>query len=98
MKRTIVFFLFVFSIFQGVKAQEVVVKDRLSLATLELVAISSRQPVASAMTDIRGRAPIGAFAGSDTIYFTMLGYEPKMLSFKALERKKYVVYLQPSVL
>lgn len=96
MKRTIVFFLFVFSIFQGVKAQEVVVKDRLSLATLELVAISSRQPVASAMTDIRGRAPIGAFAGSDTIYFTMLGYEPKMLSFKALERKKYVVYLQPS--
>lgn len=96
MKRTIVFFLFVFSIFQGIKAQEVVVKDRLSLATLELVAISSRQPVASAMTDARGRAPIGAFAGSDTIYFTMLGYEPKMLSFKALERKKYVVYLQPS--
>ncbi|MDP3462510.1 MAG: TonB-dependent receptor [Bacteroidales bacterium] len=96
MKRTIVFFLFVYSIFQGVKAQEVVVKDRLSLATLELVAISSRQPVASAMTDARGRAPIGAFAGSDTIYFTMLGYEPKMLSFKALERKKYVVYLQPS--
>lgn len=96
MRRNYILAISLFFIAQVMIAQEVLVKDRQTLSNLGFVAISSSEPQASAVTDMRGLAPMQAFAGADSIFFTMLGYETKVLSYKALERKKFVVYMQPS--
>ncbi len=96
MRRYYIITITLFFVARAIIAQEVLVKDRQSLSNLGFVAISSPEPQASAVTDMRGLAPVQAFAGADSIFFTMLGYETKVLSYKALERKKFVVYMQPS--
>lgn len=66
-------------------SQTVIITDRASGEPLELVALTSDSPMASASTDIRGRADISAFKGSGRIVISRIGYRTEALSFAEIE-------------
>ncbi len=78
-------------------AQKVVVRDRVTRAPLEFVTISSSRIGEFVATDREGKADISAFAGLDSIRFSIVGYENRMLSYEALEKEGFQVFLRESL-
>ncbi|MDO8898250.1 MAG: TonB-dependent receptor, partial [Bacteroidales bacterium] len=79
-----------------VSAQHLTVLDAETRSPLSYVSVTRNNPRASMLTDERGKALISPFEGADSIYFSILGHEPKILSFAVLKSKKFVVLLKPS--
>nr|NQU89536.1 TonB-dependent receptor plug domain-containing protein [Bacteroidota bacterium] len=84
-------------VFSGfTKAQKLIIKDNVTRQPLEFVTIYSTSLNASALTNIRGEADIGAFVNSDDIMIRMVGYQPKVTSFKYLQRINFRLFLEQS--
>lgn len=75
-------------------AQQVVVLDRDHNSPLAYVTVSSNKPKQSTFTDLQGKADIVDFAGIDSIYFSLLGYKTKLLTFKQINQKGFVIYME----
>ncbi len=63
-------------------AQQVFVLDRDHNSPLAYVSISSNNPKQSTFTDLQGKTNIADFKGFDSIFFSLLGYKTKLLSYK----------------
>lgn len=77
-------------------AQVITVLDAETRSPLPYVSISSYQPRATSLTDERGRADLTSFKEADSIFFNILGHQPKVLSYSVLQSKKYTILLKPS--
>jgi hemoglobin/transferrin/lactoferrin receptor protein len=96
--RKIVFFL-IFSIFTiPTEAQVLTVKDKATHQPLELVAIYSQHPQASAVTDARGHAEISEFEGADSIRIELIGFVSCLYTYHQLEAMQFEVFLEQSPL
>jgi hemoglobin/transferrin/lactoferrin receptor protein len=78
-------------------AQVLTVKNKIDRRPLEMATIYSLAPALSAFTDAKGRADVSAFAGADSIFIRMIGYEPATYSFQQLEEQDFTVYLEESL-
>jgi len=79
----------------GLKAQTVKLIDQ-QKSPLEFVAISAVSPKLSSLTNENGIADISVFRDLDSIYFSSLGFETRVLSWKALEENNFLVVLRSS--
>lgn len=95
MKRSTLLLL-VLILYTAGYAQVVTVKDKESGHTLELVNISSEKPKTFTVTNAAGQANLSKFKGSDELVFQMLGYKTERFSFAQLEKKNFLVYLEPT--
>ncbi len=77
-----------------VHSQQLVVLDRDHSSPLAYVTVSSNTPKQSTFTDMQGKADMAAFAGADSIYFSLLGYKTKLLSYKQLNQKGFIIYME----
>lgn len=91
------YFLLIFS-FSGllIHAQQLMVKDNVTLQPLEYVTIFSLSNNASAMTNIKGRADIESFRGANDIKIRLVGYQPKQMTFDQLAETGFAIKLEPS--
>lgn len=96
MTRFLLLGLLLFGLLFVSNAQTLTILDAETRSPLPFVTISSISPFATALTDERGKAAIGAFQQADTIYFQLLGYEVKQLSYKLLREKRFVILLKPT--
>ena len=78
-------------------AQVLTVKNKIDRRPLEMATIYSLAPAISAVTDAKGRADVSAFAGADSIFIRMIGYEPATYSFQQLEEQDFTAYLEESL-
>ncbi len=78
----------------SILAQEVSVVDALTRSPLPFVTITSKK--VSFITNEFGKADVTSLKGNDSIYFGILGYETKVVSFRQLENKKFVVLMKPT--
>lgn len=72
------------------------IEDKADRRPLELVSVSSRGPMASAMTDSKGKVDITPFFGADSIHFSLIGFEPAIYSFQQLAGMGFVLLLEPA--
>lgn len=96
MNKSLLLFFLLFGLFHLVPAQTITILDAETRTPLPYVTISSVSPFATALTDERGRAAVSAFQQSDSIYFQLLGYETKLLSYKLLREKRFSILLKPT--
>lgn len=75
-------------------AQTVSVIDALTREPLPYVNISSGSN--SFITNEKGQASVDMLKGVDSIYFSILGYETKLRSYRMLQTKKFIVLMQPA--
>ncbi|KAF0130104.1 MAG: iron complex outermembrane recepter protein [Bacteroidetes bacterium] len=75
-------------------AQEVSIVDALTRSPLPFVTITSKK--VSFITNEFGKADVTSLKGNDSIYFGILGYETKVVSFRQLEYKNFVVLMKPA--
>lgn len=76
-------------------AQTVIVKDLVTLEPLEVVAIFEPSTQGSVITDARGKADISDFKGADSLYFSRLGYDIRIISYTMLETLDFNVTMNP---
>jgi hemoglobin/transferrin/lactoferrin receptor protein len=77
-------------------AQNITVKDNVTLQPLEFATIYSAAGNHSAVTNIRGQADISAFAGATDILIRSIGYQSSTVSYADLQKQGFVVKLDPS--
>jgi hemoglobin/transferrin/lactoferrin receptor protein len=75
-------------------SQTVTIKDQKTGEPLELVALMSEIPKASAKTDSEGKADVSSFKGSERIVISRLGYRTAVTSFTELESSSFELSLQ----
>jgi hemoglobin/transferrin/lactoferrin receptor protein len=83
--RKVLFMLLLMGTAVVAHSQTITIKDRSTGEPLELVSLTSELPRASASTDVKGRADIAAFKGSERIVISRIGYRTAALSFTELE-------------
>ncbi|MCF8364847.1 MAG: TonB-dependent receptor plug domain-containing protein, partial [Bacteroidales bacterium] len=77
-------------------AQQITVKDNVTLQPLEFVTVYSLSLNASAMTNIKGQADLSDFKGADDIKIRLVGYQGQQMSFDALQNLNFIISLEPS--
>ncbi|MBP6870479.1 MAG: TonB-dependent receptor [Bacteroidales bacterium] len=97
MKRFISLFIFTLACI-SLHAQIITIKDKENYQPLDLVTLSSQEPAASAITNIKGQADISAFTGSSLIEIRLLGYEPVKISWADLARAGFHLNLSQSAI
>lgn len=96
--KKILFFVVIIIITQAnVFGQKLTIKDKDSGRPLNLVSLSSANPLASATTNTRGQVDISDFKGSDAIEFRLLGYQGITLSYNALKELDFTIALSQSL-
>nr|WP_321408371.1 TonB-dependent receptor [uncultured Carboxylicivirga sp.] len=80
------------------KAQTISVRDAQNLQPLELVTIFTSTPNISTVTNTNGKASMDEFSGLDSIFFRLIGYETKVISYQQLKKSNWVLLLKPSEL
>ena len=78
------------------QAQQITVKDNVTLQTLEFVTIYSLSLNVSAMTNINGQADISGFINANDIKIRLVGYQGLQMSFDDLQKAKFNIRLEPS--
>lgn len=91
--RGLSYAVFFFLISFGVKAQRVIIKDRISQTALEGVFISDHQKQFYTTTNSKGQADISQFEHSDSMWFQLVGYKPYVISFANLNASGFKVLL-----
>ncbi len=76
-------------------AQTVTVKDAASGKPLSFVAVGASSGDDILYSNDSGKAEISLFAGSDTLFFSLLGYQPKTIAFTMLRANGFTVNLLP---
>jgi hemoglobin/transferrin/lactoferrin receptor protein len=79
-------------------AQVVTITDSETGKPAEFATISSQQPKAFAITNVRGRADISAFSGAAIIEIRLMGYETFVLSYEELSAAGFKVALKAASL
>lgn len=94
MKKT----LFIFFIFIGVASfsQNITVIDAITRQPVTGVAVYSKNPEVSVVTNLKGQASLLAFTGADSIFFQHVSYDPVVVSFATLKSYFYVMALNES--
>jgi hemoglobin/transferrin/lactoferrin receptor protein len=96
--KKILFFVVIIIITQAnAFGQKLTIKDKDSGRPLNLVSLSSANPLASATTNTRGQVDISDFKGSDAIEFRLLGYQGITLSYNALKELDFTIALSQSL-
>jgi len=88
--------LFFLCIGMMVNAQQITVKDNVTLQPLEFVTIYSLSLNASAMTNINGQADVSGFTNADDIKIRLVGYQGLQLGFDDLVKADFSIRLEPS--
>ena len=96
--RVIVFLLFLHLFPICSIAQTLTVKDREDLHVLELVTLISFDGKVSAVTNQKGEVLLKPFYDKSGIEIRRLGYQTKRTSFEELERKRFILLLEPQAL
>lgn len=87
--------LFMSMLCYGLNAQTVKLIDQ-QKTPLEFVTISTITPKLSSLTNENGIADVSVFRNLDSIYFTSLGYETRIMNWTALENANFIVALRAS--
>jgi hemoglobin/transferrin/lactoferrin receptor protein len=77
--------------------QLVTIKDQENYRPIELVTLSSNDPVASAITNSNGQADISDFREAAIIEIRMVGYKTITRSYEQLKQAGFVVYMRTAV-
>ncbi len=93
MKSRILLFL-IWGFSYSLSAQTITVKDLETLQPIEMAVLTSEEPRQSAATNALGQADISAFAGSEVIVITALGYQPVVISYHQLSADGFMLSLQ----
>lgn len=75
--------------------QTVTVRDLETYRPIELVTFFSDEAKAAAVTNVRGQTNISDFRGAGDIEVRMLGYRTEKLSYEAIMRSGFVIFLSP---
>lgn len=86
----------VLGIILNTNAQTITIKDQETKNPLDLVALISENPRATAISNADGQADISAFKGSNTIQIRSLGYKTTRMSYAELESVNFIIFLIPS--
>ncbi|MCB9284669.1 MAG: TonB-dependent receptor [Lewinellaceae bacterium] len=74
-------------------SQTVTVVDLTDLKPLAYATVFSNHPSATAITNERGQADLAAFRGADSIRFSYVGYFEKVMSYREVEERGFMVRL-----
>lgn len=74
-------------------AQELVIKDRITLQSLEMAAVYRLNPTVAVITNFKGRVDISALKDADSIHVQLLGYKPAVYSYDQLKAMQFKLYL-----
>jgi len=96
LKKNILIWLFISFYLTGY-AQLITIKDQENYQPIELVTLSSKAPVASAITNSNGQADISAFREATSIEIRMVCYRTITRSYDQLKRAGFVVYMSAAV-
>ena len=77
-------------------SQAITIKSQENGQPLEFVLLSSNDPKASAITDVRGQADMSTFRGAEKIEIRLIGYETLAKSYRELEQADFLLSLSPS--
>jgi hemoglobin/transferrin/lactoferrin receptor protein len=75
--------------------QVITVKDDVTRNPLEYVAVYDLQQKATQLTNPAGQVSVSLSSDDDSLYLSLLGYEPVFVTLKQLKSNKFRVYLQP---
>lgn len=89
--------LFLLFTFHGV-AQVITVNDSKTGEPLELATIAEYNARTFVVTNANGQADISSFKGADRIEIRMVGYETQQLSFDAIKKVNFEVFLKRSAI
>ena len=79
-------------------AQQVAVYDRSDLQPISQVTITNRQRTAMVVTDRLGKADIGVFRETDSLFFTHVAYQKYAATWHSLEKAGYRIYLTENII
>lgn len=82
----------------NVSAQVITIVDKNSQDPLELATITSENPRAFAVTNVKGQADISAFVNAEFIEIRMLGYEKIRTSFATISQTGFILSMNVSKL
>lgn len=94
MRNLLFFFLLIVS--HSLSAQVIVVTDEETSAPLELVNITSMDPIKGTITNSKGQANFSDFQGLTRIRFNLIGYKTRELSYDQIASMNYTVELEKS--
>jgi hemoglobin/transferrin/lactoferrin receptor protein len=93
-KHTIIISLLIFFI-QHTNAQIITVRDASTRQPLEYVSVYNVQLKTTTLTNPNGQASVSLSDENDSLYLSLLGYEPQIITYSQLNKNKNRVYLQP---
>jgi hemoglobin/transferrin/lactoferrin receptor protein len=76
------------------KAQVISIRDSETKSPLAYSSIFTADKTIHTTTNLKGQADITNFKGADSIFFSQLGYQYKVLSYRQLEEMKFKVFLE----
>jgi hemoglobin/transferrin/lactoferrin receptor protein len=79
---------------QLASSQMVVVKDKETHLPLEHVSIFTEEPIRTDFTDAHGKCNLDEFAGADSIFFHMIGYETSLYSYDEIKDLGFQVLMR----
>ena len=95
MKKTYIFFLFLFFGYFAF-GQQISIKDEVTHQPVEFATLHSKSLNQSAITNVNGQADIASFRGATDITIRMMGYQTKTISFQEIEEMNFEIFLNHS--
>ena len=86
--------LFISTLCYNLNAQTVKVVEKKSGAPIEFVTISTISPKLSSLTNESGLADVSMFRELDSIYFTSIGFETRIISWDQMKQHDFVIGLK----
>ncbi|MBN2275681.1 MAG: TonB-dependent receptor [Bacteroidales bacterium] len=96
MKNTLLLVLALIKI--SVYSQNITVIDAITRQPVAGVAVYSKNPEVSLVTNLKGRASLLAFTGADSIFFQHVSYESKVVPYAQLKSLSYIIELTESTI
>lgn len=75
--------------------QRITLLDSENGQAIEFARILSKQPEASAITNINGHADISEMLGSDSIVIRAMGYSELITSYENIVQQNFIIYMDP---
>jgi hemoglobin/transferrin/lactoferrin receptor protein len=93
--RKIIVTCFGMLIFVYSMGQLITVKDEVTRRSLEFVSVYDVQMKTTVLTNPAGQVSVSLQKESDSLYLSLLGYEPLYITLRQLQDNKFKVYLKP---
>jgi hemoglobin/transferrin/lactoferrin receptor protein len=78
----------------SIQSQSVIVFDSETNQPLSFVSVAGPNTHYSTFTNDKGKAELIDLIDADSIYFSLLGYKPKLLSYNQLKERQFRVYME----